>query len=213
VQLATNNGLTFPPISQFDQNQYSRLALPDYAPQAGEAAVFTMIARAANPQQASDSTIDGFWDGSTSAWTPPRSVPQGKVTFADASGTAVAAADAKPTALVPGTTDLAQLLKAGPVILSGGEPARFLLATQMSADGKGIVANDPETGTQITLGYDATAKTLGAVTSVFDAANKSFVPVAGAGALKSSAGSELGEQGVKSLQTVKVEGFLPVSVK
>ena len=151
--------------------------------------------------------------GSASAWTPPKSVPENKVAFSDGAGKTVAPADAKGVALVPGTTDLAQLLKNGPVILSGGQPARWMLATQMSADGKSIVANDPDTGTQITLGYDAAGKTVGAVTSVFDSAKKSFAPVADAGTLKSTTGAVLGEQGVKSLQGFKADNFVAVTVK
>jgi MBG domain (YGX type) len=53
--LATNNGFVYLPISQFDANQYSQFKL-----QAGEAAVFTMIARGADAQHAADDLIDTF---------------------------------------------------------------------------------------------------------------------------------------------------------
>ncbi len=68
VALATNNGLTFLPISQFDPNQYSQFKLPGYEGQAGEAAVFTMIARGVDPQNAAGYMIDKFWNGTSSAW-------------------------------------------------------------------------------------------------------------------------------------------------
>jgi hypothetical protein len=58
--LTTNNGFVYLPISQFDANQYSQFKLPDYAAQPGEAAVFAMIARAADAQHAADDLIDTF---------------------------------------------------------------------------------------------------------------------------------------------------------
>ena len=57
-------------------------------------------------------------------------------------------------------------------------PAHWLLATQLTADGKGIVANDPASGKQIVLFYDASTKVVGGVTGVFDANTNKFVPFA-----------------------------------
>ena len=174
--LATNNGLTYPPISQFDPNQYSQFKTADWATQAGEAAIFVMIARAVDQEHAADAFIDGFWSGTAAAWTPPQFFA-GKVTFLDAIGTSVSPAGNAGSQITAGTTDFGQLLKNGPVMISNGAtPAHWLLATQLTPDGKGIVANDPASGKQVVLNYDAATKTVGGVTSVFDTNSNKFVP-------------------------------------
>jgi hypothetical protein len=58
--LATNNGLTYSPISQYDPNQYSQFKTSDWAAQAGVAAIFAMIARGVDREHAADVFIDGF---------------------------------------------------------------------------------------------------------------------------------------------------------
>jgi hypothetical protein len=68
------------------------------------------------------------------------------------------------------------------MISNGATPAHWLLATQLTSDGKGIVANDPASGKQVVLNYDAATKTVGGVTSVFDANSNKFVPFAEASA-------------------------------
>lgn len=49
---AGNNGRNYPPISQFDANQYSDFKLPDFTKDAGVATIFVMLARAAEQQNA-----------------------------------------------------------------------------------------------------------------------------------------------------------------
>ncbi len=101
------------------------------------------------------------------------------------------------------------MLKTGPVMISdGGQPAHWLLATQMTADGKGIVANDPTTGKQVVLGYDTSTKTVGGVTGIYDAKTKGFVSLAAA-AGDISAGSG----GSAVLQGFVPSTFIAVIVK
>ncbi len=70
VALATNNGMSFLPISMYDANQYSQFTLPGYADQAGLSAVFTMIARGVDGQRGSDYMIDTFWNGTAAPGKP-----------------------------------------------------------------------------------------------------------------------------------------------
>ncbi len=111
--------------------------------------------------------------------------------------------------IVPGGTDFSQLLKAGPVMISdGGQPAHWLLATQMTADGKGIVANDPASGKQVVLNYDASTKTVGGVTGIFDAKTKGFVSLANA-----SGDLPAGSGGPAALLGFVPSNFIAVTVK
>jgi filamentous hemagglutinin family protein len=177
--LATNNGMTFLPISQYDANQYSQFALPGYADQAGLSAVFTMIARGVDQQRASDYLIDTFWNGTAGAWNAGDPGLSAKVTFSDGLGNTVVPNGHAGFPVVAGSTDFAAMLKSGPVMISGGgTPAHWLLATQMTTDGKGIVANDPVTGKQVLLTYDPVTKAVGGVTGVFDPASNKFVSFA-----------------------------------
>jgi hypothetical protein len=92
-----------------------------------------------------------------------------------------AEADAFP--IVAGKTDLAQLLKAGPVMLGGvpgQSPAEWLLALNLAPDGKGIVCDDPITGKLVEIAYDQTTETLGGITGIFDPRTKGFVALADA---------------------------------
>jgi hypothetical protein len=85
---------------------------------------------------------------------------------------------------VPGKTDIAQLLKAGPVMLGGAPghtPAEWLLALNLTPDGKGIVCADPITGKLVEIADDPTTETLGSVTGIFDPKIKGFVALADAG--------------------------------
>jgi hypothetical protein len=78
------------------------------------------------------------------------------------------------------------------------------LATQLTSDGKGIVANDPASGKQVVLNYDAATKTVGGVTGVFDANSNKFVPFAEASA---------GTPALAGLQGFAPANFLAVSTK
>ena len=89
-------------------------------------------------------------------------------------------------------------------MISGGDPAHWLLATQVSANGKGIVADDPATGKLIMLSYDPATKSVGGVTGVFDAKSKSFTPLADAAA---------GEQRISDLQGFTPTNYLSVTIK
>jgi hypothetical protein len=202
--LSSNNGLTYPAISQFDPNQYAQFKLPDFAAQAGEAAIFTMIARGTDQAHAADALIDGFWNGTSAAWTPPQSFA-GKVTFSDGAGNTVNPMGHAGFPIATGTTDFGQLLKNGPVMISNGAtPAHWLLATQLTSDGKGIVANDPASGKPVVLNYDAATKTVGGVTSVFDANSNKFMSFAEASA---------GTPALAGLQSFVPANFLAVSTK
>jgi len=207
--LATNNGLSFSPISQFDPNQYSQFVLPGYADQAGLSAIFTMIARGADGQRAADYLIDTFWNGTAANWSAANPAFAGKVTFSDGAGNAVDPNGHGGFPIVPGSTDIGQLLKTGPVMISnGGQPAHWLLATQMTADGKGIVANDPATGKHVVLSYDAGTKAVGGVTGVFDAKTKGFVALADA-----SGDLPAGSGGPVALQGFVPSTFIAVAIK
>jgi hypothetical protein len=171
--------MTFLPISQYDANQYSQFALPGYADQAGLSAVFTMIARGVDQQRASDYLIDTFWNGTAGAWNAGDPGLSAKVTFSDGLGNTVVPNGHAGFPVVAGSTDFAAMLKSGPVMISGGgTPAHWLLATQMTTDGKGIVANDPVTGKQVLLTYDPVTKAVGGVTGMFDPASNKFVSFA-----------------------------------
>ena len=180
-----NNGLDFLPISQYDANQYSQFKLPDYDDKDGAATIFTIIARAIAHDHAADFMIDGFWNGTTSDWNGaegknPLAV---KVTYSDGAGHDVAPVDADAFPLLPGKTDLAQLLKTGPVMLGGAPgqtPAEWLLALNLAPDGKGIICDDPLTGKLVEIAYDQTTETLGSITGIFDAKTKGFVALADA---------------------------------
>ncbi len=131
------------------------------------------------------------------------------MTFSDGLGNSVAPNGQAGFPIVAGTTDFAAMLKTGPVMISsGGNPASWLLATQMTADGKGIVANDPATGKQVVLAYDAATKTIGGVTGVFDGNTKKFVPVAEAAAVTTPADARL-----SALQGFVASNYLAVAVK
>jgi hypothetical protein len=163
--------LTFVPISQFDSAQYVGNMLPDYKYQAGESTIFTMIARAL--KAAGKQPINDFWNNTTHN---PRWPGNGndkqilKVSFSNGAGKTVAPTDANAFPIVTGTTDIPALLAQGPVLIgSGSAPTiSWLLAFHLTADGKGILANDPQTGKTLVLAYDPQTKTVGGVLGIFD---------------------------------------------
>ena len=181
-----NNGFDFQPISQYDANQYSDFKLPDYDNDDGEAAIFTILARAASPGHGGDYMINNFWNGTGATWPGAGNINlSDKVTFSDGAGhdaTPSDGTDAFP--IVPGKTDFAQLLKSGPVMIggpAGQTPTQWLLATGLTPDGKDIVCDDPVTGKLIELAYDPTTETVGGIAGVFDPKSKGFVSLADAG--------------------------------
>lgn len=181
--LFNNNGLAYQSIGQFDPNQYSNSRVPDYAAQAGEATIFASIARVADPEHGADYLIDTFWNGTSGAWTPPKTAQLEKLTFSDGAGNELDPTGNVGFPIISGSTDFAQLLTTGPVMISDrGQPAHWLLATQMTADGKGIVANDPASAKQVVLSYDVSTKSVGGITSAFDASSNKFVSFAEASA-------------------------------
>jgi hypothetical protein len=113
-------------------------------------------------------------------------------------------------------TDLAALLMHGPVMIgSGGPPPNamtWLLATQLTVLGDGIVANDPATGGQVILSYDPETKTIGGIESVFDPKSNGFVPVDAANATKIAGDIELPDGGLAALQSFAPTGYFAVTV-
>ncbi|MGA7966380.1 MAG: filamentous hemagglutinin N-terminal domain-containing protein [Gammaproteobacteria bacterium] len=180
--IATGSGPNslFPLISQFDQNQYTKDKLPDFAPQAGEAAVLTMIARAEENNRKAP-PINGLWQGNAGDWPIGDSVLK-NVSFSDGHGHTRTPDGNNGFPFKDGTTDIASLLQHGPVALggaSGGQPPTtpWLLALKLTADGKGIIANDPLTGDQVILAYNPVTKTVGGVTAVIDPKTGKPVPL------------------------------------
>jgi hypothetical protein len=133
-----------------------------------------------------------------------------KVNVLRRTGHDVVPADVAAFPIQPGKTDFAQLLKNGPVMIGGapakapagdtpaqtpagntpiqtpasGTPAPalvgWLLALNLTPDGKGIVCDDPITGKLVVLAYNQTTQTLGGITSIFDTKTKGFVALADA---------------------------------
>jgi hypothetical protein len=132
--------------------------------------------------------IDKFWDGTTAAWSAPAALTE-KVLFSNGVGNAVSPVGNAGFPIVPGTTDMAAMLKSGPVMISDGQPAHWLLAVAMGADGNGILTNDPATGKQVLLRNDAVTKTIGGVVGVFDG-----------GRLNPVASTDTGNQALTALQ-------------
>jgi hypothetical protein len=206
-----NNGFNYQPISQYDANQYSQFKLPGYQDQAGEATIFTIIARAISPDHSADYLIDTFWSGTAGDWNGANgnNPLAGKVTFSDGAGHDVAPTDANAFPIVAGTTDFSQLLKSGPVMIGDGQtPEHWLLATKLTDDGKGIVADDPITGKEVVLSYDPSTKTVGGITGIYDAKTKGFVSLADAGG-----DPPAGSGGPAALQGFVPSTFFAVTVK
>ena len=208
-----NHGLDFRPISQYDANQYSQFKLPDYNSQAGEATIFTIIARAIAEERAANFMIDTFWGRTGADWKGANgnNPDNGKVTFSDGAGKDAAPSDTGAFPIVAGKTDFAQLLKNGPVIIGGApgqKPAEWLLATRLTDNGKEIVCDDPISGKLVELSYDPSTETVGGITSIFDAKSKKFVPLADA-----SEKLPDGSGGLSALQGFVPSTFFAVTVK
>ena len=206
-----NNGFNYQPISQYDANQYSQFKLPGYQDQAGEATIFTIVARAISPDHSADYLIDTFWSGAAGNWNGANgnNPLAGKVTFSDGAGHDIAPSDANAFPIVAGTTDFGQLLKSGPVMIGDGQtPEHWLLATKLTDDGKEIVADDPITGKEIVLSYDPSTRTIGGITGIYDPKTKGFVSLA-------DAGGDLpaGSGGPAALQGFVPSTFFAVAVK
>ncbi|MBS0246460.1 MAG: hypothetical protein JSR61_07545, partial [Proteobacteria bacterium] len=182
--IATSGGplALFVPFSQFDKTQYTSDALPGYAADAGQAAVLAMVARAGINNR-TEPKIDSLWQNNGASWGNLNDGTAKTAQFSDGNGTDRKPAGDNGFAFVNGTTDIAALLKSGPVMLGGVKSAGatadtpWLLALQMTADGKGIIANDPISGRQVVLAYDAATKTVGSVTGTIDPATRRVVPL------------------------------------
>ena len=205
----TNNGFTYQPISEFDANQYSQIQVPDYADKAGLAAIFTMISRAAQSNNAADYMIDGFWTGNDATWAKGSDGKpvNTRVTFSDGADKTVSPTESNGFAIEAGKTDVLAMLGKGPVMLGGsGTPANWLLAIKASDDGKGIIANDPISGRQVLLSYDAGTKTVGGVTGIFDAKSQKFVALTEAAATQ-----QAGEPALKADSLAPLNNFVPAT--
>jgi hypothetical protein len=205
----TNNGFNYQPISVFDANQYSQIQVPDYADKASLGAIFTMISRAASSGNAADFMIDGFWTGTDVTWAKGSDGKPvaNRITFSDGADKTVAPAEGNGFPIEAGKTDLLAMLGKGPVILGGsGTPAAFLLAIKASDDGKGIIANDPISGRQVLLSYDAGTKAVGGVAGIFDAKTQTFVALSEAAATQ-----QAGEPVLKADSLAPLNNFVPTT--
>jgi hypothetical protein len=213
-----NNGLTYPPISQFDPKQYLGGTLPGYQNDDGEAAVFAMLARGADRNTGNGPFIDSFWipEPAGSDWPGADLQDMRKITFSNGAGQDAGPSDRNALKIVAGMTDFAALLMHGPVMIgSGGPPPNamtWLLATQLTVYGDGIVANDPATGGQVILSYDPESKTIGGIESVFDPKSNGFVPVDAANATKIAGDIGLPDGGLAALQSFAPAGYFAVTV-
>ncbi|MBN9241412.1 MAG: hypothetical protein J0I98_01315, partial [Mesorhizobium sp.] len=174
-------GRSYPPISEFDASQYTQFNIPDYAPQASQATVFTMIARAAISRQAAN--IDTFWDGKAADLdgTTGKNPLAGKVTFSDGAGHDVTPGIDNGFPIVPGRTNFTKLLESGAIMIGGASghvPAQWLLATGLSPDGKSILCNDPVTGKVVALSLDPATGAVGRIVGFYDPKSKGVVRLA-----------------------------------
>ena len=82
-----NNGHYFPPISQYDENQYSDFKAPPYDNDDSEATILTILARGIAQTEAAKYMIDGFWNGSEDTWPGATHVDLlGKASFSNEAG-------------------------------------------------------------------------------------------------------------------------------
>ena len=82
----------------------------------------------------------------------------------------------------------------------------WLLATKLTDDGKGIVCDDPISGTQIVLGYDASTKTVGGAIGVFDPRAKNVIAYN-----EANVGTVASDAGLKQTNFVALDVFAPAS--
>ena len=181
IATSSGPGSLLAPFSQFDPNEYANDTLPGFASQGSEAAVLTMIARAEEDSHQSP-PISALWNGNVASWPSNDNVLK-HVSFSDGNGHARTPHGNNGFTFTEGATDIVGMLQHGPVMLGGatstGQPPTtpWLLATDMTADGKGIIANDPLTGDQVVLAYDPATKTVGGVTAVIDPKTGKPVPL------------------------------------
>ncbi|UYO55138.1 MBG domain-containing protein [Rhodopseudomonas palustris] len=180
IAVGSGAGTLFKPISQFDNQQYSKAELPGFAPEAAEATVLTMIARGeTNNQQAFK--IDALWGDGTASWSRLDHPDVRAVSFTDGKGAERVPGGGNAFAFVADQTDVAALLRKGPVVLQGGKiegvATPWLLVLGLTADGKGLIANDPMTGQQVILAFDSATKSVGGVTAVINPADNKPVAV------------------------------------
>ncbi|MFD2185144.1 MBG domain-containing protein, partial [Rhodoplanes azumiensis] len=167
VAPAAGTDLVFPAISQFDRTQYMGASLPDWASAAGEATIAAMVARGL-AQTPDAPKIDSLRADGVPGWAAIAGVR-----LIDRNGTVRTPADAAGFLLGEGV-DLAALLAGGPVMLGGAvgtdgaRPVAWMLVVGFTADGTGLLANDPATGLQVVLAWDARTRTVGGVTAVLD---------------------------------------------
>jgi hypothetical protein len=206
-----NNGRAFPPISQYDSDQYSDFKLPSYAPDDSEATVLTILARGIAQEKASKYMIDGFWNGADNTWPGPGNIDlHDKATFSDGAGRNATPTNDPGFPIVTGQTDIAALLKSGPVMIgaSSAQPVQWMLATGMAPDGKGIICDDTMTGKLVALAWDPATRTVGGVTKIFDAKSNTFVLLADA----SNAIPTSDASGLAGLQTFVPSTYYAVTV-
>jgi len=212
-------GPVFLPISQYDPAQYAGRSLPAYAPRAGEAAVLTMIARALASEERDGIVIDTFWNaaGNDGQGTTMSSMLANRIAFSDGSGRLVSLEEASTFPFVAGATNMTDLLRRGPVIIvgaTGQDGVRpWMLATGVTADGRGVLANDAVSGRRVVLAYDPVARTLGPVTGVVDARTGAIIPIADAEAVKLAGLDQFAPNGTSTLQSFVPQGYFAVSVK
>jgi hypothetical protein len=157
--------------------------------------------------------IDGFWTGSGADWkgSNGHNPLAGRVTFGDGNGASVEPGSGNAFPIIGGTTDIAALLKNGPVMLGGAPgqtPAHWLLATGLTDDGKGVIAVDPVSGRLVVMTYDQDTKSLGGVAGFYDAKTRGLTQLADAGGSMPA-----GSGGVEALKTFTPASFLAVSIR
>ena len=99
---AQNHGIVFIPISQHDARQYADDALPDYHVRDFEATIFTILARALQPNKSGDVvTIDRLWntDHAASIWQVEGNPSTANAGFSDGKGHDAEPAEANAFAL------------------------------------------------------------------------------------------------------------------
>ena len=210
---ANQRVLTYLPISQFEAREYTNSALPGYEDRTGEATVLTMIARALAGERANTLFIDNFWSttANNNAGATEFDLIAQRVTFSNGQGKTIDPEKANPFGLQD--NDPAKLLQSGPLMIVSTAPngQSWMLALRLTEDGKGIIANDPSTGRQVTLAYDPETKAIGGVKSVLDPKTNAWIAIDNADALK-AAGLEIAPERVTALQAFAPTGYLAVGV-
>jgi filamentous hemagglutinin family protein len=210
-------GPQFTPISMFDKNHYSDGTLPADAAQMSQETVFTMLARGIL-QDSAWAFIDRFAAPSGADWSgvDGTSPLDAKARFSDGAGKSVAPDETNAFAIVAGTTDFATMLGNGPVVIGGtlaSSGSHWMLATGLTADGTGIIANDPISGQRVELAYDPATRTIGRIAKIFDPKAKDWRALSDANATQLA-----GDISLLADQFAALRGFTPgtyyaVSVK